>query len=224
MHYDVGAEGIVRLERRDLPELPQGHSQRTLRLPLHSAGCPSARIKGEEGGVFFCTFTCYNWLPLIEAAAMYDWVYNWFVRLHNEGNEIIAYVIMPNHMHVLIQVPHGRTINRIMTEGKRFMAYAIRKRPVESGRSDLLTQLQEGVRAGDAQRGQRYRVFETSTDIKKCLNVEMVRQKVKYIHANPVKGKWALVEDVATYPHSSAAAYMTGADPKVPLLLAGEIT
>ena len=38
----------------------------------------------------------------------------------------------------------------------------------------------------------------------------MVEQKLDYIHHNPVKGKWALVEDFALYPHSSAGFYELG--------------
>ncbi|MBI5856471.1 MAG: hypothetical protein HZB42_02375 [Sphingobacteriales bacterium] len=29
-------------------------------------------------GLFFITFTCHKWLPLIEQTNSYDLVYNWF--------------------------------------------------------------------------------------------------------------------------------------------------
>ncbi|MBX9851247.1 MAG: hypothetical protein K2X86_05745 [Cytophagaceae bacterium] len=28
--------------------------------------------------VYFCTFTCYNWLPLFELTDFYNEVYKWF--------------------------------------------------------------------------------------------------------------------------------------------------
>jgi hypothetical protein len=39
----------------------------------------------------------------------------------------------------------------------------------------------------------------------------MVEQKLDYIHHNPVKGKWLLVDDFLKYPHSSASFYELGA-------------
>ena len=38
----------------------------------------------------------------------------------------------------------------------------------------------------------------------------MVEQKLEYIHHNPVKGKWKLVDDFTEYPHSSAGFYELG--------------
>jgi hypothetical protein len=30
-----------------------------------------------ESSFFFCTFTCWDWLPLIAVADLYDAVYKW---------------------------------------------------------------------------------------------------------------------------------------------------
>jgi hypothetical protein len=38
----------------------------------------------------------------------------------------------------------------------------------------------------------------------------MIEQKLDYIHHNPVKGKWKLVDDFTDYHHSSAAFYELG--------------
>ncbi len=35
-------------------------------------------------------------------------------------------------------------------------------------------------------------------------------QKLNYIHANPCRGVWSLVDDPCDYPHSSAKFYATG--------------
>ncbi|MGB3524606.1 MAG: hypothetical protein WBB32_01435 [Flavobacteriales bacterium] len=176
-----------------------------------------------HGGVFFCTFTCFQWLPMIERVAMYPWVYDWFKRLHNEGERMVGYVIMPNHLHFLIRMNEGRSINKLLAEGKRFMAYEIRKRLNDGGHQDLLEVMRAGVRNGDAKHGQRYRVFETSSDIKDCWSEKFLLQKLDYIHNNPVRGKWSLAEDPAKYPHSSAGFYMVGSEPVVPLLHLGEL-
>jgi hypothetical protein len=47
-------------------------------------------------GIFSITFTCTNWLPLIETVKGYDIVYSWFDYLKSKGHYIGGYVIMPN--------------------------------------------------------------------------------------------------------------------------------
>ncbi len=44
--------------------------------------------------MYFCTFTCYQWLALIEIVKGYDMVYKWFDYLKQQGYGTIAYVIL----------------------------------------------------------------------------------------------------------------------------------
>ena len=53
-------------------------------------------------GTFFITFTCHDWLPLIDKTDGSDIVYKWFDHLKLKGHKINGYVIMPNHIHALI--------------------------------------------------------------------------------------------------------------------------
>ena len=76
--------------------------------------------------VYFCTITCYNWLHLIEAGDAYHSVYRWFNHLKDDGCFLTGYVIMPNHFHVLLFPTHsGTSVNKMVGECKRFMAYDI---------------------------------------------------------------------------------------------------
>ena len=66
----------------------------------------------EPSGIYFITFTCLNWLPLIQKANAYNAVYKWFDSLVKKGHHLTGYVIMPNHVHVLIAFKEGgQTIN-----------------------------------------------------------------------------------------------------------------
>ncbi len=56
----------------------------------------------ESDGVYFITFTCHQWLPLIAQANSYDLVYKWFDYLKRKGHYITGFVIMPNYVHALI--------------------------------------------------------------------------------------------------------------------------
>jgi REP element-mobilizing transposase RayT len=55
-----------------------------------------------KDGIFFITFTCYKWMPLLQVSDSYDLVYKWFDYLKVQGHRINGYVIMPNHVLLLI--------------------------------------------------------------------------------------------------------------------------
>ena len=42
------------------------------------------------------------------------------------------------------------------------------------------------------------------------VTMKMIEQKLEYIHHNPEKWKWNLVEDFTRYEHSSAGFYELG--------------
>ena len=73
-------------------------------------------------GTYFITSTCKHWLPLFEITNSYDTVYKWFDYLKTKGHYIKGYVIMPNHLHALIDFGVSeKNINTIVSNGKRFM-------------------------------------------------------------------------------------------------------
>jgi len=75
-------------------------------------------IHGSEDTQFI-TFTCYKWLPLIEITNSYDLVYKWFDYLKTKGHLVTGYVVMPNHIHVLIYFSKtDKGINKIIGGGK----------------------------------------------------------------------------------------------------------
>lgn len=72
--------------------------------------------------IYFCTFTCYEWMSLFEQSNGYDIVYNWFDILKKEKIEVIGYVIMPNHVHCILYFSDaGFNLNKLLSNGKRFM-------------------------------------------------------------------------------------------------------
>ena len=137
---------------------------------------------------------------------------------HEKGYRFVGHVIMPNHVHLLVHVPEGSDINQLLANGKRFLAYEVVKRLERMGDHKVLRSLQRALRASDRMRYQRHRVFRTSSDIRECLDESMLTQKLDYIHANPVSGKWTLVEDAIDYAHSSFAFYERGDRSPAPIV------
>ena len=77
-----------------------------------------------QRGVYFITFTCFNWFPLIEVTNGYDLVYNFFDVLKENGNDVLGFVIMPNHVHLLLHYTNTKpSLNTIIGNGKRFIGY-----------------------------------------------------------------------------------------------------
>ncbi|HQV39171.1 MAG: transposase [Flavobacteriales bacterium] len=170
-----------------------------------------------DGAIFYCTFTCWQWLPLIERTSTYDHIYSWMHIAKTKGFRIFGYVIMPNHVHLVIHAAEGLSINALLANAKRFLAYEIRDRLIKQGDMVLLEMLKAAVRPSDAARGQEYRVFMPSSDIRECFDEAMIQQKLDYIHTNPVKGKWMLADNYLDYPHSSAGFYERGDAATVPV-------
>ena len=165
----------------------------------------------ETDGIFFITITCYKWIPLLQITNAYDAVYKWFNYLKEKGHYITGYVIMPNHIHLLIAFSKtDKNINKIIGNGKRFLAYEIIKRLKKTGNISLLNQLGEAVEITDRKRGKLHEVFGGSFDIKECLTQKFIQQKLNYIHNNPCSGKWMLADCPGIYLHSSAGFYLTG--------------
>lgn len=76
----------------------------------------------------------------------YDLIYNWFDHLKSKGNYITGYMIMPNKVHALIGFRNtGQSINTVVGNGKRFIAYEIIKRRKKQGEATLLHQLHLSV-------------------------------------------------------------------------------
>lgn len=166
----------------------------------------------EYDGIYFITITCGGWVHLFELADAYEEVYKWFDHLRSKGHYILGYVIMPNHLHALIgfRNTQGVSINSMVGEGKRFMSYGIVKKLEHKNEHNVLASLSANVNDTDGKRGKLHEVFEPSFDWKECRTNKFIDQKLAYIHANPCRGIWNLVEEECEYKHSSAKYYSTG--------------
>jgi REP element-mobilizing transposase RayT len=163
----------------------------------------------EPNGVFFIAFTCARWLHLFRLTDGYDAVYKWFDCLKAQGHCITGYVIMSNHIHVMIGFRTSQTsINTIIANGKRFMAYELVKKLEAQGKKEMLELLESYVTKTERLRNQKHTVFQPSFDWKECFSLLFMKQKTDYMHLNPCKA--GLVKLPEDYLHSSAKYYYTG--------------
>ena len=115
---------------------------------------------------------------------------------------------MPNHFHAILYFPQtGYDLNKIIGNGKRFIAYEIIDQLKMQKEDNLLELMATAVTERERKKGQLHRVFEESFDAKPIYNQKFFMQKFNYIHHNPVSGKWNLVNDYTDNEHSSASFY-----------------
>jgi hypothetical protein len=110
----------------------------------------------------------------------------------------------------------GVSLNKIIGDGKRFMAYDIVQKLSLLNKNSLLEILQKGVQQHEMRK--IHQVFKLSFDAKKCFSEKKLEQKLEHVHHNPVKGKWSLASDFVNYPYSSAAFYEQGMPSPAPLV------
>lgn len=136
-------------------------------------------------------------------------VYRWFDIIKSKYNcDIVAFVIMPNHIHVLLHFNDDKfNLNKIISNGKRFMAYEIIKKLKEMKKKRILNFLAKQVSEAEIKKGQLHKVFKSSFDAKAIFSDKFLFQKLNYIHLNPVSGKWKLAKYFTDYIHSSASYY-----------------
>jgi len=136
-------------------------------------------------------------------------VYNWLKLISNKYRiQTHAFVVMPNHVHIIIKTPDARAdLNKVIGNGKRFMAYELVERLKSLSNLKVLDQLASACTDKEKTKGQIHKVFEPSFDAKPVFTTAFLYQKLDYIHYNPVRGKWNLCADFTEYQHSSAAFY-----------------
>jgi REP element-mobilizing transposase RayT len=160
-------------------------------------------------GIYYINFACYRWLRLIQFTNGYDLVYRWFEQLRSHNHRIAGFVIMPNQIQLLISFSATtKSINTIIGEGKRLIAYGIIERLKEKNEGILLSNLRNAVTDSDRRKGKKHEIWEESFDWKFCETLEYVQRKLDIMHSSPTIGATRLVKAPAEYEHSSARYYL----------------
>src|SRR5580700_2687675 len=86
------------------------------------------RIYG-RGHLHFITFSCCRRLPLLKAACARDIFVTELGRLRDEmGFHLLGYVVMPEHVHLLLSEPPRGTPSTVLQKLKLRVARKMRKR------------------------------------------------------------------------------------------------
>ncbi len=154
------------------------------------------------GDLHFLTFSCYGRLPLLNTARARN-VFVQALRKIREryGFALVGYVVMPEHVHLLIGESPGATPSVILKVLKQRVSRDLRMEE----RNLPTAELQSLLRNGDEELPRfwqpRFYDFNVYSAMKK-------REKLEYMHANPVKR--GLVNDPGAWIWSSYLFYEKG--------------
>jgi putative transposase len=139
-----------------------------------------------DGDVHFVTFSCYHRLGYLGTAGVRDLFEEALGRMsYCYEFEVVGYVVMPEHVHLLVSEP----AKGLLAVGLQALKLSVAKR------------------AGQRPFWQaRYYDFNVFTSAKRF-------EKLRYMHANPVKR--GLVASPEDWPWSSYRYYQTGVQGRV---------
>lgn len=157
------------------------------------------RMRRREGlDARFLTFSCYNRLPLLGNARIRDQFVEAIVAARRDQPfQLIAWVVMPEHVHMMILPSPGHPVSRVMSALKRPFAEVVvgRWRELKAGVLHRITG--EGGRARFWQPGGGF-------DRNVRDEAELFRE-IAYIHENPVER--GLAKKATDWAWSSARWY-----------------
>jgi REP element-mobilizing transposase RayT len=162
--------------------------------------------------LYFLTATILGWRQILSEPAYAHSVLDSLHWHRPQGRwSLYAYVLMPNHLHALVKPEGDRTIYNLLQSFGSFTAHAILARLKSESRHDLLTFF---ARRQDKDAHKEHQIWQP-IQAKNVYSVAFLREKLDYIHNNPVAKQWRLVGDRANYAYSSVCFYDRGEAPVV---------
>lgn len=123
--------------------------------------------------------------------------------LMEHQSDLIAYVIMPSHIHLLLSLKTGESISDFMRDFKKYTSTKIRKLLESGGHDEFVERLRSNA-AG--YKRQVFRLWIERFDDVIVISEKILKIKVNYIHYNPVKA--GLVSKMEEWEYSSARNYI----------------
>ena len=154
------------------------------------------------GDLHFVTFSCYRRRPFLGKPGARDR----FVKLLDEVRCrhdfcVLGYVVMPEHVHLLLSEPAKSSPSKVLQVLKQKVSHVLRKKPRRRPPGQLTLGFPDDEAAPAAFWQRRFYDFNV-------WSAKKVRERLEYMHANPVKRK--LVMHPKDWPWSSWSYYAKG--------------
>jgi putative transposase len=188
----------------------ESHSRNHGQASLSVRQRKTIRHFNDPGHIHFLTFSCYRQIPFLKSDRAKQWLVEAILRAREKHQfALVAYAIMPEHAHLLIQ-PLTRQYDTaaILKSVKQPVARKA-KRFLEEENLVWLEKL-------TVRRGCRevFRFWQAGPGYDRNIRDEKeLLEKIQYIHNNPVKNGLAVTAE--DWPWSSAGWYLGRYDGKI---------
>ena len=148
----------------------------------------------------FLTCTVLHWVPVFTRTETVEILFDSLRYLTKEGLKVYAYVVLENHMHIIAQSADLRhDVGRFKSHtAKQVLTYL-----KENKAKTVLDQLAFYKKAHKGDRS--YQFWQEGVHPEWIQSDEMMRQKIAYIHNNPVTRGY--VDEPEHWRYSSARNY-----------------
>ena len=156
----------------------------------------------ESEGIYFLTSTIVEWIPALigeDACTMLAAALDYCRK--NKGLRLYAYVIMDNHVHLIVEAPD---LSGVMQSFKRHTARELIALTERAKKEWLLNQFAY-FRKRHKQESQ-HQVWQEGFHPQLVQGDAMLRQKLTYLHENPVRRGY--VDAPEHWRYSSARNYV----------------
>lgn len=167
------------------------------------------KIRNKEG-IHFITFAVVEWVDVFTRREYKDILIESLKHCQKQrGLVIYSWCIMSNHVHLVVSAKQNDT-SEILRDFKKFTAKevikAISNHPGES-RKEWMLELFKREGSANTRNG-TYQFWRQDNQPKELFSSDFTRQKLEYIHNNPVEA--GIVEKAEEYLYSSAKDYYAG--------------
>ena len=156
----------------------------------------------EEDKPHFLTATINNWTPLFTRPETANIILDsWCFLAKDSGFKIYGYVILENYLHMIAQAPK---LPSLIQRFKSYTAKQLLDYLKTCGTTLFLDQLRHSKKNHKQQ--STYQVWQEGSHPQVIESDQVMRQKLDYIHNNPVRG--GFVENPCDWTWSSAGFWM----------------
>ena len=160
-------------------------------------------------GIYFVTFAVVRWVDVFTRDIYREIILDSLKYCQKEkGLQLHAYVIMTNHLHLIISREGENLLENIMRDFKKFtssaLIKAIKENPYES-RKEWMIEIFK-TEGGKNPNNKYYQFWRQDNHPIELTSNKMLDQKRDYIHNNPVEQ--GFVNSPEDYPWSSMANYV----------------
>ncbi|MEK7325150.1 MAG: transposase [Chloroflexota bacterium] len=173
------------------------------------------RINFDPGHLYFITTRAIQRAHIFQRDVIKQILVDSFDYMQkNHWLELYAFVIMPNHIRFIARFLDGHPVSDVVRDFKKHTSKSVVAHYELESNEKALRFLHQAVKRSEKQ---KYAVWEDEFQAKDVFSPQFMKQKMEYIHNNPLQPHWRLAEKPEDYAWSSARYYLLGEPAMVPL-------